>query len=358
MGAFSERRPSTSAVSKQQASLECPEDVDWIFDVDTLHSSGGEALRRHYGLEEAPRDYPHFPFLLSNASASVWESEIRKLSMASGESHILLTSPSLETGEESVFYVRVAGYREEGMPRIVANFQQVDPKSYNHITEGTRQNWLYLLHEIKNPISILKASEDLRYQAGAPEGEAERARSFALMCLEDHLRNGVFLATEDTSMIPMQADPLDLPGFFDSLSAAFGFILRIQNNSLKVHLDLGVHTRVRLDRTLLSQLLSNLLINKVNHIKNQVVDLRCEIVPGGRSQPILSIAIEDEGPSFPDFVLQGSDRASDLRGLLDVHRHAGLGLSISRRIVAVMGGEIKFFNDPPRTRIRIQIPLG
>lgn len=360
MGAFSERRPSASTEANQQVPLQCPEDVDWIFDIDTLRSSGGEALRRHYSLEDPPRDSPHYPFQLTSASSGVWDREIRKLSMASGESHILLTSPSKLTGEETVFYVRVAGYREEGLPRVVANFQKIEKSSLSHVTEGTRQNWLYLLHEIKNPISILQAAEDLRYQAGAGEGEAERARSFALMCLEDHLRNGVFLATEDTSMIPVQEEPLDLELFLNDLQAAFGFILRIQQNRLEMDLDLGGFTRVRMDRTLLSQLLSNLLINKINHLKNQAVRLRVRVESDRTDgmHPFLSIALEDEGPAFPDFVLQGAERAADLRGLLDVHRHSGLGLSICRRIVSVLGGEIRFFNDPPKTRIRIRIPLG
>lgn len=362
MGAFPESRPSTAS-SIEPEFLVCPEDVDWIFDVDTLRSAGGEALMRLHGLEEAPQDCPHYPFNLSTGSSSVWDQTVRKLSMASGESHLVITAHSRNEAQEIVFYARVAGYRERGLPRIAATFQRVDHSSYQSVADNTRQNWLYLLHEIKNPISILKAAEDLKYhKAGqlATEEESSQTRLFALTCLEDHLRNGVFLATEDSRMIPSHPEPVDLELFFDDLKAAFAVLLRLQRNQLNIDLDVGAYKVARIDRALLAQLLNNLLLNKMNCLKEQTVNIKCELVSSRRdgSGTLLSITIEDEGPAFPEYVLQGIDKEPNLQGLLQVHMHSGLGLPICRRIVSVMGGEMKFFNDPPKTRIRIHLPLN
>ncbi len=343
--------------------LICPEDVDWIFDVDTLRSAGSEALVRRNGLEEAPPDCPHYPFNLSANSAVIWDQAVRRLSMAAGESHLVITAHSNTEAREIVFYARVAGFREQGLPRIAATFQRIDQSSFQSVADNVRRNWLYLLHEIKNPLSILKAADNLEYQpAGAavtPE-EAAQTRRFAIACLEQHLRNGVFLATEDSRLIPMRTDPVDLHQFFEELKATYRVLLRMQRNTLEVKLDMASHQVARIDTALLAQLLNNLLLNKLNQLKNQTVRLECGLSstrPNG-SGPLLVITIEDEGPAFPDFVITGIDKEPDLEGLLRTDKGAGLGLPICRRIASVMGGEIRFFNDPPKTRTRILLPLG
>ena len=283
--------------------------------------------------------------------------------MASGESHLVLTAHSRAEAKELVLYSRVAGFREEGMPRIAATFQKIDHSSYQSVADTTRQNWLYLLHEIKNPISILKAADDIEFQkltGKATAEEASQTRHFAIRCLEDHLRNGVFLATEDSRMIPNNPEPLDLKLFFDDLRTTYAVLLRLQGNTFEVNLNIDAFQVARIDRTLLEQLLNNLLINKLNCLKAQTVTLDCSLgsTRSDGSGTLLVISIEDEGPAFPDYVLQGFEQDSKLDGLLQVQRNSGLGLPICRRIVSVMGGELKFFNDPPKTRIRIWLPLG
>jgi signal transduction histidine kinase len=361
MGAFPESRPSSSPDTDQDI-LTCPEDVDWIFDVDTLRSAGGETLIRLHGLQDAPKDYPHYPFEISSGSATIWDQTVRKLSMAAGESHLIVTGHSRSEAQDIVFYARVAGFREEGLPRIAATFQKIDQSSYQTVADSTRQNWLYLLHEIKNPISILKTAEDLEFQkatGGASPEEAAQTRHFAMTCLEDHLRNGVFLATEDSRMIPSHPEPVNLKLFFEDVRTTFRTLLRLQKNDLKVNLDIDAYQTARIDKTLLAQLLNNLLLNKMNHLKEETVTLDCRLgsTKSDGTGTLLVISIEDEGPQFPDFVLHGQEKEPNLKGLLQVQRHSGLGLPICRRIASVMGGEIKFYNDPPKTRIRIWLPL-
>jgi len=361
MGAFHESRPSSSSKPDPEQLL-CPEDVDWIFDVDTLDSAGGEALIRMYGLEEAPSDGPHYPFSMSSSSALIWDQALRKLALAAGESHVVLTAHSNLEAQEIVFYSRVAGFRDEGMPRIAATFQRIDRSSFQSVADNIRKNWLYLLHEIKNPLSILKASEDLTYNAATPEEgrkEAARVRRFAVSCLEDHLRNGVFLATEDSRMIPNKPEPLDLKLFFEEVHDTFRVLLEMQDNTMELNLDIGAYQVARVDKALLSQIMGNLLLNKINHLEKQVLTLDASLssTRNDGSGTLLVITIEDEGPAFPDHVLQEIDKEPDLEGLLNVQRGSGLGLPICRRIASVMGGEIRFYNDPPKTRIRIWIPL-
>jgi signal transduction histidine kinase len=361
MGAFRESRPSPSSQPDPEQ-LICPEDVDWIFDVDSLHSAGGDALIRLHGLEDPPRDSPHYPFNLSSSSASIWDKAVRDLSAASGESHLIVTGHSHKEARELVFYARVAGFREKGLPRIAATFQRIDQSSYQSVADSVRQNWMYLLHEIKNPLSILKAAEDIEYREAKgmkSAGEAAQTRHFAITCLEDHLRNGVFLATEDSRMIPNRPKPLDMQLFLEEVRDSFAVLLRMQDNRIELNLDIDSHRVIRIDRTLLGQLLNNLLLNKINLLQNEVIQIDCSLsssrADGGGT--LLVISIEDEGPAFPDYVLQEVDKEPDVEGLLRIQQNSGLGLPICRRIASVMGGEIRFYNDSPKTRIRIWLPI-
>lgn len=362
MGALPQTRSSTST-PRSISQLKCPEDVDWMFDIDSLQSAGGDSLIRVYALEEAPRDCPHYPFSLSSNSAVIWEKTIRHLSMASGESHLVLTAHSHKEAGEVVFYTRVAGFREGGLPRIAATFQKIDQSSYQTVSDNVRQNWLYMLHEIKNPLSILKAAEDLEFSEGdqaTARAEAAQTRRFAVSCLEDHLRNGVFLATEDSKMIPNRPEPLDLQLLLEDIRDTFDVVLRSRGNRIELKLDIEAHRVIRLDRTLLSQLLNNLLLNKINLLENKVLTISCSFSSSRTdgSGILLVIAIEDEGPAFPEHVLQNFDQEPDVEGLLQIQKNSGLGLPICRRIASVMGGELTFFNDPPKTRIRLMLPIG
>ena len=136
--------------------------------------------------------------------------------------------------------------------------------------------------------------------------------------------------------------------------------MRMENNTIKVNLNIASHQVARIDRTLLAQLLNNLLLNKINLLKNQTVTIDCSLGSSRSdgSGTLLVITIEDEGPEFPDHVLQELAKDPNLEGLLQIHKNSGLGLPICRRIASVMGGEIRFYNDPPKTRIRIWIPLA
>lgn len=361
MGSPSEEAFSLST-EKREKILVCPEDCDWLFDVDTLGFARREKLLRSYGLEEPPRDCPHYPFNLSDGSATIWDRTLRKLSIAAGESHLVITAYSRTEAQEIIFYAHVTGFREEGLPMISATFQKIDQSSYQSIADNTRQNWLYLLHEIKNPISILKTAEDLDFQAATSTSaeEARETRLFAISSLEDHLRNGVFLATDDSRMIPNHPEPTDLKLVFEEIRTAYSPLLRIQNNKLSIRLNIDSHKVARIDKTLLTQLLNNLLLNKLNNLSNTTVNIQCSLGTSSQdaSSTLLVITIEDDGPAFPQHVLAGSEQEPDLEGLMQIQMGSGLGLPICRRITSVMGGEMKLYNDPPKTRIRIWLPFA
>lgn len=359
-----ERKHEDPAPARSETEeLHCPEDVDWIYDVDNLVAAGGDHLARRYGLKESSAKEPHFPFILDQPSAVLWERELRQLAMATGEKHLVLSAFSEREKESMLFHARVAGYREKGLPRIVASFQKIDAASHQSMEDSMQQNWLYLLHEIKNPLSLLQASDQIDAQwtdESTPESDGARLRRFAIRCLEDHLRNGVLLATQENSAIPNRPEPLDLKLFLEDVRNAYAPLLELQRNRLELDLNIEDVRTLRLDRTLLSQLLNNLLINKLNLLEDQTIRLRVvsSASASDGSGPTIHFIIEDEGPAFPEDVLGDEREEIHLDRLYHLEPGSGLGLGICRRVVGILGGEMRLHNDPPLTRIRVSLPLS
>jgi hypothetical protein len=337
--------------------MACPEDVDWIFDVDTLDSAGGEGFRRLHRLLAPHADCPHHPFLLASDSASLWDQTVRNLSMAAGEANILLRA---ETNEESppVFYARVAGFREGGLPRIACVFQRIE-NGFNATTDDcVWRNWLYLLHEIKNTISLLRVAEDPETASTpATQPEVDHLRHFAIHCLENHIRNGILLASDESRDLPNNPLPMDLRPTLEAIIDAHSVALGQNDNAVQLSFDCQSLTTVRLDRTLFEQLFNNLLLNKAKLLHHDTVRIKVMESRDAQQALRLTFLIEDNGPAFPDFILNNEATKADISGLLDVRRGSGLGLSIVRRIIRTMGGEIAFFNDAEVRRIRIHLPV-
>lgn len=342
--------------------INCPEDVDWILDVDSLESAGGDSFRQLHGIDLPPLDCPHFPFGLTSDSASLWNQTVRQLSMASAEANIIITATENKGIPGPIFFARVAGFREEGCLRLAAVFQRIDPSSMACNHDSTWQNWLYLLHEIKNSVSLLKAAENLVGESVdiELENDSREMRQFAINGLENHLRNGVLIATQGKLNLPHCPESVDLKRFFEDLHAAYHPLFTQKNISLEVHFNCDALRVASLDRILLEQLLTNILLNKLRILSGGWVKIDVNEATGKfrGSNFALCISITDNGPPFPEAILQEKSHEVNVRGLMDVNARSHMGLHICRRIIHTLKGDINFYNDSQKQRINLIIPLN
>lgn len=158
-----------------------------------------------------------------------------------------------------------------------------------------------------------------------------------------------------------------------SLSDLLGRVLdlmhyRLQSNRIRLSAELGVVSQVEADGPQLQQVFFNLIQNAQQAMTAShgggTLTVRLRTIPGGEGEILTHgkgaewarVEIEDEGPGIPPQIF---DRIFDpFFTTKPAGEGSGLGLSISREIVAEHGGRIWAENRPEGgARLSVELPL-
>jgi len=118
---------------------------------------------------------------------------------------------------------------------------------------------------------------------------------------------------------------------------------------------------VMLDAVKLRQVLLNLLSNAIKFTLEGGVVLRVVAQPAGDGKVRLEFAVDDTGIGVLPEDRQRIFRPFEQAGTISHHQGTGLGLTISRQYVQMMGGELTVQSAPDRGssfRFAITVPLG
>ncbi|CAN5885530.1 hypothetical protein BH11VER1_BH11VER1_06050 [soil metagenome] len=228
--------------------------------------------------------------------------------------------------------------------RLDASFQRV------------RQFTLYASHELKTPLSILRAEFE-RLVDDASRSEADRhlfARHLDEMERLAQMVDGLtFLTKADAQLVPLTRERVALKPLM--MSAAEDMEVLGTEQKIAVMLERCDDVTMDGDRHRLRQLLVILCDNAVKYNRPQgTVQMRLEQT----SEDIL-LSIRNSGPGIPareqsrvfDRFYRGSSVKSDsIEG-------CGLGLSIAQWIVHAHGGTLNFTSEPENTWFTVSFPL-
>ena len=203
-------------------------------------------------------------------------------------------------------------------------------------------------HELRTPLNgIIGYAHLLRTEGGLTAGQAARVE--CMLGAGNHLLEMITCVLDmsqiETDHVELHPAPVDLR----AIAAACLDLVRPAADDKKLALQLsvapGAHLELVADPTRLRQILLNLLSNAVKFTAKGAIEVRLRPVPCNAT---LRIDVTDTGPGiresqrerlFQDFERLNHDETSRVEG-------AGLGLAISSRLAARMGGKLGYEHNP------------
>jgi two-component system, sensor histidine kinase and response regulator len=226
-------------------------------------------------------------------------------------------------------------------------------------------------HELRTPLNAIigyaellkeEAGETIddhdplveRHAAGAPDGDLSRIL-FASRHLLSLINDILDLAKVEAGRMELRAEHVGLPDLLNGVWVTMESLARANGTTL-VFQDLSGRPTVRTDRTKLRQILLNLVSNAVRAAPDGHVR-----VTVSATDEVFCYCVEDDGVGMTPEVLAvlfdpyiqgpGQHRGTDSSG-------TGLGLTISRLLAELMGGEITVTSAPDQgARFVLQLPV-
>jgi signal transduction histidine kinase/ActR/RegA family two-component response regulator len=200
-------------------------------------------------------------------------------------------------------------------------------------------------HEIRTPMNII--SGFLSQVLTGPLDDSQREQLMIIKKSSDHLLQ---LLNDLLDLSKLQADKLELlettfspAGIIGEIHLLFEPAARAKNLQFTASADPGLPSRVYGDPVRLRQILFNLLGNAIKFTEYGTVSLRSFTLDKDENKTVLAFEVSDTGIGlnesdigkiFGDFEKAAAKPGSNTEG-------AGLGLSITRKLVSLQGGSIR-----------------
>jgi signal transduction histidine kinase len=213
-----------------------------------------------------------------------------------------------------------------------------------------------IAHELRTPLSGLRSTIDVVLARNRPAGEYEEALGECLditLRMQDMVSRLLYQGRLESGQVDPQPEPLALNDLLRSSWAALEE--RAAERGLNVQWEPGENDRLVSDRSLLTLVIQNILENAVEHAdEGGEINISTACGSDGACIEVSNSGSELTAAEVPlafDRFWRGDTARSGNGG------HCGLGLSLVKRAVDVMGGEVTVRSETGgRFGIRITFP--
>ncbi|MEP0774818.1 MAG: hybrid sensor histidine kinase/response regulator [Acidobacteriota bacterium] len=270
------------------------------------------------------------PYVLVSCHQVVEEALVKV--MVEGADDFLLDSC---TDEEFAARLRVAWERACIAPRVAARAAELEELS------ARQSDFLSVVsHEIRTPLAAILSAANILVRYGSQRPES--VERFGRVIQEEGRRltrlinNLLDLSKIEAGQVEWDAREVPMAELASQVEEAFTALVGERQVKLEVTVENGVGPIIA-DRDKLMQVLMNLISNAVKHSPDGgSVFVRCRPTAEGG----VRLEVEDEGPGIPAGAEERIFQRFQQLDVEDRNRGTGLGLTISRQIVARHQGRI------------------
>jgi signal transduction histidine kinase len=257
-------------------------------------------------------------------------------------------------------YAQLEGELAETNRGVVALYAELDDKTQrlNEANEAKSRFLASVSHELRSPVNSIIGLLQLLLD---PEGDVitadqQRQLSLAAGSAKDLLglvNSLLDLAKAESGRLQPDVSSVDLAELFSDLRGALRPLVR---PAVELIVDFPDLPMIETDRTLLTQVLRNLLTNAVKFTESgtirlsarETAPLEIEIAVADTG---IGITSEDQAKVFEEFF--------QVRGPLQVeHKGTGLGLPYARRVAKALGGDISLESEYGHgSTFRVTVPV-
>ena len=217
-------------------------------------------------------------------------------------------------------------------------------------------------HEIRTPLNGVIGMLEL---LGRTELDGRQSRfvdladtsAAALLSVIDDILD---LSKIEAGKLELERTAFDLPELLSEVVEMFAPQAAGKGIELASLVPANLPVRVVGDPERLRQVLVNLVGNAIKFTERGAVTLRCRTSRVGPEETRFRVDVEDSGSGIPPAELERLFQpfAQADSSIRRTHGGTGLGLTISRRLASLMGGEITADSTPGRgTTFRLELPL-
>ncbi len=200
-------------------------------------------------------------------------------------------------------------------------------------------------HELRTPLNGIMGMLQLLGMTGLNAEQADYALTGLQSCerLIRLLTDILDLSRVESGKMNIQKEPLELTELLNQLEALFVPAIRQNGISFELEIDPNIPLRLMGDAARLQQVLTNLVGNALKFTHGGTVRLQASLLSSSRpGQCRVLFSVADSGIGIPDDKLGTLFKpfSQISQGYTRTYQGAGLGLSICKRLVELMDGNI------------------